>query len=118
MAPIGKEPVGAWLFCADKMWAIPRPGPGKPTNRLAPLSKERVRQWLLRAEKLAGVPKQDGSLFHAYRRGWATARKHLPLKDVAAAGGWKRVETLMHHYIQADTTTMLQVLFEPLERRA
>ena len=101
-----------------------RPGIGptclfpKPTNRLAPISKERVRQWLLRAEKLAGVPKQDGSLFHPYRRGWATSRKHLPLKDVAAAGGWKRTETLMRHYIQADTATMLQVLDEPLERRA
>ena len=84
-----------------------RPGIGptcpfpKPTNRQTPISKERVRTWLLRAETLAGVPKQDGSLFHAYRRGWATARKHLSLKDVAAAGGWKRVETLMRHYIQA-----------------
>jgi hypothetical protein len=26
--------------------------------------------------------------FHAYRRKWATERKHLPLKDVAEAGGW------------------------------
>lgn len=101
-----------------------RPGIGptclfpKPTNRLAPISKERVRTWLLRAEKLAGVPKHDGSLFHAYRRGWATATKHLSLKDVAAAGGWKQVETLMRHYIQTDTATMLQVLDEPLERQA
>ena len=77
-----------------------------------------MRQWLLRAEKLAGVPKQNGSLFHAYRRGWATARKHLSLKDVAATGGWKRTETLLRVYIQADTATMLQVLDEPLERRA
>jgi len=90
----------------------------KPTDRQTPISKERVRTWLLRAEKLAGVPKHDGSLFHAYRRGWATARKHLSLKDVAAAGGWKQVETLLRHYIQTDTATMLQVLDEPLERQA
>ena len=64
------------------------------------------------------MQKHDGSLFHAYRRGWATARKHLSLKDVAAAGGWKQVETLMRHYIQTDTATMLQVLDEPLERQA
>ena len=76
------------------------------------------RAWLLKAEKVSGVPKQDGSLFHAYRRAWATARKHLSLKDVAAAGGWKRTETLMRHYIQADAATMLQVLDEPLERQA
>jgi len=50
--------------------------------------------------------------------GWATARKHLSLKDVAAAGEWKQVETLMRHYIQTDTATTLQVLDEPLERQA
>ncbi len=90
----------------------------KPTDRLAPVSKEQVRTWLLKAEKLAGVPKHDGSLFHAYRRGWVTARKHLSIKDVAAAGGRKREETLMRHYIQPDTATMLQVLDESLERHA
>lgn len=101
-----------------------RPGLGptylfpKPTNRHAPISKERVRTWLLRAERLAKVPKMDGSLFHAYRRGWATARKHLSLKDVAAAGGWKQVDTLLRHYITTDAETMLHVLDEPLERQA
>jgi len=34
------------------------------------------------------------------------------------AGGWKRTETLMRHWIQADAATMLQVLDEPLERQA
>ena len=100
-----------------------RPGIGptclfpKPTNRQTPISKERVRTWLLRAEKLAGVPEQDGSLFHAYRRGWATARSISPSKTWRRRGG-KRVETLMRHYIQADTATMLQVLDAPLERQA
>ena len=36
----------------------------------------------------------ERSLWHAYRRGWATSRKHLPDVDVAAAGGWKSTETL------------------------
>lgn len=96
-----------------------RPGVGaaylfpKPTTHLAPISKERVRTWLLRAERLAKVPKHDGSLFHAYRRSWATARKHLPLNDVALAGGWKRVETVMRHYQATDAATVLRVLEEP-----
>jgi hypothetical protein len=45
-------------------------------------------EWLTVAEKKAKLPKLDGSLWHAYRRKWAIERKHLPLKDVAAAGGW------------------------------
>lgn len=44
-------------------------------------------KWLSIAEKKAGLQKLDGSLWHAYRRKWAIERKHLPLRDVAAAGG-------------------------------
>jgi hypothetical protein len=37
-------------------------------------------------------------------RNWATERKELPLKDVAAAGGWKDVTTLLTCYQHADET--------------
>ena len=43
--------------------------------------------FLRQAEAAAGVEKLDGGLWHACRRKWATERKELPLKDVAAAGG-------------------------------
>ena len=65
---------GAYLF----------PSPIHPSE---PIRYELASDWLLRAEKLAGVAKQEGSLWHAYRRKWATERKHLPDVDVAAAGG-------------------------------
>lgn len=71
--------------------------------------------WLLKAEKIAGVDKHDGSLWHAYRRGWATARKHLPDVDVAAAGGWRDTTTLKAVYQQADESTMYRVVSEPME---
>lgn len=48
--------------------------------------------------------------FHAYRRAWATARKHLPLVDVAKAGGWKDDRSLREAYIHADAHTMLEVV--------
>ncbi len=72
---------------------------------------------LRKAEALAGIATQKGSLWHAYRRAWATARKHLPAIDVAAAGGWKGVETLQAVYQQADTDTMLRVVLEAGEVR-
>lgn len=83
------------------------PNPTKPGEHV---SRRRVAHWLVSAEKKAGLAKQDGSLFHAYRRAWATARKHLPLKDVAHAGGWKTPAVLVTHYQQPDDATLLAVV--------
>ncbi|MDQ6872753.1 MAG: tyrosine-type recombinase/integrase, partial [Gemmatimonadota bacterium] len=68
------------------------------------------------AEKKAKLPKLDGSLWHAYRRKWATERKHLPLKDVARAGGWKDVNSLLG-YQQADDASVLVVTSSTLKLR-
>lgn len=96
-----------------------RPGLGdapifpSPRGRAAPVRYELASAWLREAERIAGVPKQDGSLWHAYRRKWATERKHLPDVDVAAAGGWKGTQTLRMIYQQPDPDTMLKVVMEP-----
>jgi hypothetical protein len=70
------------------------------------------------AEAAAMLAPLDGSDFHAYRRAWATARKHLPLKDVAEAGGWRSTETLLRCYTQVDEATMLAVVSETRKVRA
>lgn len=80
------------------------------TDLTRPIRSEVASEWLRRAERLAGVPKQEGSLWHAFRRGWATARKHMPDVDVAAAGGWKDVSTLRVSYQRPDPRTMLEVV--------
>ena len=51
-------------------------------------------KWLRAGERLAKLEPLKGSLWHAYRRKWATERKHLPDVDVAAAGGWKSLQAL------------------------
>lgn len=100
-----------------------RPGIGAaylfpcPTDPSRPVQYERVRHWLLEAEKLAKLPKQRGASFHAYRRAWATARKHLPVTDVAAAGGWKSTVTIQRCYQQPDDGTMLSVVLGGVELR-
>jgi hypothetical protein len=66
---------------------------------------------------MAGLRPQKGSLWHAYRRKWATERKHLPDADVAAAGGWKNTISLKTAYQQADPETILKVVMEPGELR-
>ena len=95
--------------------AVPMfPSPGDPRK---PIRYELASAWLREAERVAGVEKQDGSLWHAYRRGWATSRKHLPDVDVAAAGGWKSTETLRKIYQQPDPDTILRVVLEAAELR-
>lgn len=78
-----------------------------------PIRTDVLSKWLLVAEGRAELPKLNGSLWHSYRRGWATARKDLPLKDVCAAGGWSDPTTLIRCYQQPDDATLLRVMSEP-----
>lgn len=74
---------------------------------------EVVSSCLLQAEALAGVEEQNGSLWHAYRRKWATERKFMPVADVAAAGGRSDRSTVQNIYQQPDQATLLRVVSEP-----
>jgi integrase len=78
-----------------------------------PLGREVFQHALICAELHAKLPKLDGGAWHALRRKWASERKHLPLVDVAAAGGWKDTQTLVNCYQHADRDTMLAVMSEP-----
>lgn len=122
----GKEwlaPIGPKVRAALERVLRDRPGIGTaflfpcPTDPARPLQYTRARAWLLEAERLANLPKQRGSLFHAFRRGWATSRKHLPVTDVAAAGGWKSTATIQRCYQQPDEATMLSVVLGGAELR-
>ena len=80
-----------------------------PNSRDGMMDRYLFDNWLTVAEKKAGLPKQPRGLWHAYRRLWASQRKHLSLKDVAAAGGWKDVNTLLEVYQQSDDASILAV---------
>ena len=116
-------PIGPDVRAAIDRILLERPGIGKaylfpaPNDTATAVNRQRVATWLRKAEELAGLPKLDGSLWHAYRRKWATERKHLPDVDVAAAGGWKGPDTLRLVYQQADQETMLRVVLERGELR-
>lgn len=74
------------------------PAPGRD----GPISFERASTWLRRAERAAGMPKLRGGLWHAYRRLWASERKHLPDRVVAEAGGWRDTRALKTSYQAAE----------------
>jgi hypothetical protein len=83
----------------------------------APWSRYHARDLLERAETAAELPQLDGGDFHAYRRAWATARKHLPAADVAHAGGWRDLRSLERSYQRVDDETLLAVVTEPRKLR-
>ena len=87
---------------------FPAPGVGSK-----PVSVEVATRWLRLAENRAGLKAQRGGAWHPYRRKWATERKHLSPKDVAAAGGWVDTTTLQKCYQTADWETMEAVVSHP-----
>ena len=95
---------GALLFPAER-------------NPVVPMDRHLFDKWLTVAEREAKLPKLPGSLWHAYRRKWASERRHHPLPDVAAAGGWRDHTTLLECYQAPDEKAILAVMSEPMKRR-
>ena len=87
-----------------------------PRGRGRPWTRHHARALLLRAYEAAGIPEDERFGWHSYRRKWADERKHLPRKDVAAAGGWLSERTL-DLYEQPDQETILVVVDEPKKLR-
>lgn len=75
-----------------------------------PVTRHLAAWWLKEAFRRAKIQKPEGSLWHIFRRVWATERKHFPPKDVAAAGGWLDIATLQQCYQQPDEETLRKVV--------
>lgn len=86
-----------------------------PRNPTQPVSRHVAAFWLRQAERLAGLDPLIGGVWHPFRRAWATKRKHLSLKDVAYAGGWKDTGTLLRCYQQPDPDSIERVVLQPME---
>ncbi len=73
-----------------------------------PCDRYLLDRWLRRAFEKAKVTPLKGGLWHSLRRKWATERKGYPVKDVAAAGGWRDEGTILKSYQQVDSETVKQ----------
>jgi integrase len=89
------------------------PAPKDPSS---PCSADLLGDWLRKAYELAQITPQPGGMWHPIRRKWATERKGYPVKDVAAAGGWRDEGTMLKSYQQADAETVRQVVLHPTQR--
>jgi integrase len=98
------------LFPAPRRKPKKKKAPAVKPEPEKPMTRFRAAEMLIEAERRAQQPKLERGAFHAYRRLWASERKHLPDVDVAAAGGWKDPETMKKSYQQPDAATMLGVI--------
>jgi len=89
------------------------PAPKDPSS---PCRADLLGTWLRKAYELAEITPQPGGMWHTLRRKWATERKGYPVKDVAAAGGWKDEGTMLKSYQQADPETIRKVVLHPTHR--
>lgn len=94
-------------------WVFP-----SPRDAIQHCSRHVLDDWLRRAYKLAEIEPEHGGLWHPLRRKWATERKNYPVKDVAAAGGWRDVQTVLRSYQHADAATVREVVLTPTLRLA
>ncbi len=89
------------------------PAPQDPSS---PCRADLLGTWLRKAYDLAEITPQPRGMWHPLRRKWATERKGYPVKDVAAAGGWKDEGTMLKAYQQADPETIRNVVLHPTHR--
>lgn len=80
-----------------------------PRNATKSLPRFEAKRWLKQAETRAKLAHVAQGGWHMFRRGWATARKHLPIQDVAVGGGWLDTITPATIYQQPDAETTLAV---------
>jgi len=112
------RPMNSAVSTALKTWQRETGGIGaqwvfpSETEATKPLERHTTKKWLRRAETLAKLTHVKQGGWHAFRRGWATARKHFPLKDVAEAGGWRETESVLECYVHSDTATTNKVMLK------
>jgi hypothetical protein len=117
MSAAARAEVDRYLTLNPRLGDVPLfPAPPRKRKKEAeppperPITRHRASELLLAAEVAARQPKLMRGAWHAYRRLWASERKHLPDADVAAAGGWSDPETMKKSYQQPDAATMLRVI--------
>src|SRR5438093_1362382 len=88
------------------------PHPQRRRHRGGPVTRHLAAYWLKEAFERGRIARANGGLWHMFRRAWATERKDLPLKDVAAAGGWRDTSTLLRYQQPDDETLRAGVEFE------
>jgi len=78
-------------------------------------SRDIAEHWLRQAEKKAGLPRLARGCYHAFRRQFASERRHLPDVDVMAAAGWRSVAVMRRSYQHTDAQGVFNAIQRPAD---
>jgi hypothetical protein len=79
-------------------------------------SRDIAEHWLRQAEKKAKLPRLARGGYHAFRRQFASERRHLADTDVMAAAGWRSVAVMRKSYQHTDAEGLLSAVERPEPR--
>ena len=86
LSQLAREAIDAYLAKHPKAGEVPAFPELRRPNDCA--SRDIAEHWLRQAEKKARLPRLARGGYHAFRRQFASERRHLPDTDVMAAAGW------------------------------
>lgn len=86
-------------------WVLP-----SPADPSRPCSRNIMRDWWNAAQERAGLSHIERLGWHSLRRKFANDLRDLPLKDLAALGGWKDTRTILVCYLEEDERAMVEAL--------
>lgn len=75
-----------------------------------PFSTHAIQWWWRELRDAAGIPAGERYGWHSFRRKFATEMKRIPLKDLAALGGWRSAQTILTCYMKPDIATQRTAL--------
>lgn len=81
-----------------------------PADPSRPCSRNIMRDWWNAAQERAGLSHVERLGWHSLRRKFANDLRELPLKDLAALGGWKDTRTILVCYLEEDERVMVEAL--------
>jgi integrase len=100
LSALAREAIDVYLARNPKAGDVPLFPELRRPNDCA--SRDAAEHWLRRAEKKAGLPRLARGGYHAFRRLFASERRHLPDTDVMAAAGWRSLAVMRRSYQHTD----------------
>jgi integrase len=114
LSALGREALDAYLARNPRAGDVPLFPELRDATRCA--SRDIAEHWLRQAEKKAGLPRLARGGYHAFRRQFASERRHLNDADLMAAGGWRSLAVMRRSYQHSDGAGVFNAVERPESR--
>ena len=113
LSALARQAIDTYLTRNPRAGEIPLfPELKRPTDAA---SRDIAEHWLRQAERTAGLPRLARGGYHAFRRQFASERRHLPDTDVMAAAGWRSLAVMRKSYQHTDARGVFNAMARPAD---